>query len=154
MPEDWGALPGARGCTPEACSFRDHREDLKELGAEVFGLSTQTTDYQRELVTGLYLPFEMLSDSELELARALRLPTFEIENPVASQPTTLIRRITLVLREGVIETVFYTVFPRTSVQPRQSPGSHTTPSHLTVPPSDSHSGKARGRLGQPKSPTL
>lgn len=111
LPEGWDLIPGARGCTPEACSFRDHHEELRELGAEVFGLSTQTTDYQKELVSRLHLPFELLSDSRLEFARALRLPTFELERAVGSQPTTLIKRLTLALLEGRIEKVFYPVFP-------------------------------------------
>lgn len=111
LPEDWDAIPGARGCTPEACSFRDHHEEIGELGAEVFGLSSQTVGYQRDLVARLRLPFEVLSDSELEFAGKLGLPTFEVEEPVASQPTTLIKRITLVLRHGKVEKVFYPIFP-------------------------------------------
>lgn len=80
LPEDWDLIPGARGCTPEACSFRDHSDELRESGAEtVFGLSTQTTEYQKSLVERLHLPFEVLSDSGLALVRALRLPTFELE---------------------------------------------------------------------------
>ncbi len=111
LPEGWDLIPGARGCTPEACSFRDHHEELRELGAEVFGLSTQTTDYQRELVARLHLPFEVLSDSRLEFARTLRLPTFELDEAVELQPRTLIKRLTLVLLEGRIEKVFYPIFP-------------------------------------------
>lgn len=111
LSEDWDTIPGARGCTTEACSFRNHHEDLKELGAEVLGLSSQTVGYQRDLVARLHLPFEVLSDPELEFAGILGLPTFEIEKPVASQPTTLIKRITLVLRDGAIEKVFYPIFP-------------------------------------------
>jgi peroxiredoxin len=104
-PDGWDAVPGARGCTPESCGFRDHHRELKELGAAVFGLSTQTTEYQKELVDRLHLPFEILSDAEFEFANALRLPTFEIRG------MTLIKRLTLVLREGVVEKVFYPVFP-------------------------------------------
>ena len=111
LPVGWDLIPGARGCTPEACSFRDYHEELRELGVEIFGLSTQTTDYQRELVERLHLPFEVLSDSRLEFARALRLPTFELKRAVRSQPTTLIKRLTLVLLEGRIEKVFYPIFP-------------------------------------------
>jgi peroxiredoxin len=111
LPEDWDMIPGARGCTPEACSFRDHHDELEALGAEVFGLSTQTTDYQRDLVGRLHLPFEVLSDSELKFSGELRLPTFEIEESIASQPTTLIKRLTLILRGGVIKKVFYPIFP-------------------------------------------
>lgn len=111
LPEDWDMIPGARGCTPEACSFRDHHKELKELKAEVFGVSTQTTGYQRELVARLDLPFEILSDSELKFARELMLPTFEIEKHITSQPATLIKRLTLVLLGGRIEKVFYPIFP-------------------------------------------
>ena len=103
--DDWDSIPGARGCTPETCGFRDHHAELQALGAEVFGLSTQDTAYQQELVERLHLPFPMLSDADLALARAWRLPTFE----VAGQ--TLLRRITLVLRQGKVEHLWYPVFP-------------------------------------------
>jgi peroxiredoxin len=106
VPDGWDSIPGARGCTPEACDFRDHHEELLAAGATgVFGVSAQDTDYQREVVDRLHLPFAMLSDSELRLARALRLPTFEAGG------LTLFKRITLVIRDGVIEHVFYPVFP-------------------------------------------
>jgi peroxiredoxin len=101
----WDAIPGARGCTPETCAFRDHHQELRTLGAEVFGFSTQTTDYQKEMVTRLHVPFEVLSDEKLELVRALRLPTFDI------QGMTLVKRLTLVIAQGRIEKVFYPVFP-------------------------------------------
>lgn len=103
--EDWDLIPGARGCTPETCGFRDHYAELKAAGAEVFGLSTQDTDYQRELVERLHLPFPILSDAKLELTLAWGLPAFE----VAGQ--TLLRRITLVLRDGKVEHLWYPVFP-------------------------------------------
>jgi peroxiredoxin len=103
---DWDAIPGARGCTPESCAFRDHYAELKSAGAaSVFGLSTQTTDYQLEAAERLHLPFALLSDADLELTKALRLPTFE----VAGQ--TLLKRFTLVLSDGRVERVFYPVFP-------------------------------------------
>jgi peroxiredoxin len=105
LPDGWDMIPGARGCTPQSCSFRDHHRELVELGAEVFGLSTQRTDYQREMVERLHLPFEVLSDAEFTLCRALRLPTFEVEG------MRLIKRLTLIVRDRVIETVFYPVFP-------------------------------------------
>ncbi len=112
LPEDWDLIPGARGCTPEACSFRDHHDELRELGVEtVFGLSTQTTGYQKGLVERLHLPFEVLSDSELAFVQALRLPTFEVERSIALQPTTLVKRLTLVLLDSGIEKVFYPIFP-------------------------------------------
>ena len=105
MPKGWNDIPGARGCTPESCGFRDHFQELQALGANVFGLSTQESDYQREAAKRLHLPFEILSDAELTFVRALRLPTFDIEG------MTLIKRITLILRDGKIEKVFYPVFP-------------------------------------------
>jgi peroxiredoxin len=102
---DWDAIPGARGCTPETCGFRDHHEELRRAGADVFGLSTQETSYQEELADRLHLPFPILSDARLEFTRALRLPTLE----VAGQ--TLLRRLTLLVRDGRIEHVWYPVFP-------------------------------------------
>ncbi len=101
----WDQIPGARGCTPESCGFRDHYQELTALGAGVFGLSTQTTDYQREAAERLGLPYPLLSDAGLEFAHALRLPTFEAGGMV------LIKRITLILRDARIEKVFYPVFP-------------------------------------------
>ena len=105
LSEDWDLIPGARGCTSEACSFRDHHAELSSLGAEVYGVSIQETDYQREAVVRLHLPFELLSDAHLELTRALRLPTFEVAGH------TLLERLTFVIREGRIEHVWYPVFP-------------------------------------------
>jgi peroxiredoxin len=102
---DWDAIPGARGCTPESCGFRDHHAELAAQGAAVFGLSTQDTAYQREAVERLRLPFALLSDEDLALTRALRLPTFDAAG------VTLLRRLTMVLRDGVVEHVFYPVFP-------------------------------------------
>jgi peroxiredoxin len=103
--EDWDLIPGARGCTPEVCSFRDLHTAFAEAGAGVYGFSTQDTDYQREAAERLHLPFPLLSDADLALTRALPLPTFE----VAGQ--TLLKRLTLVVRDGTIEHVFYPVFP-------------------------------------------
>ena len=105
LPPGWDLIPGARGCTPQTCSFRDHHRELGDLGAGVFGLSTQSSEYQREMAERLQLPFEVLSDSELRFARALSLPLFEVEG------MQLIKRLTLVVRDGVIEHVFYPVFP-------------------------------------------
>ncbi len=104
-PPGWNAIPGARGCTPQSCAYRDHHAELATLGARVFGLSTQTTAYQREAVARLGLPFPLLSDAELAFARALRLPTFEFGG------MTLTKRLTLIVRDGVVEHVFYPVFP-------------------------------------------
>lgn len=103
--DDWDQIPGARGCTPETCGFRDHHAELAEAGAGVLGLSTQPTAYQRELVERLRLPFAILSDEHLELTGALRLPTFEVAGEV------LLKRLTLLVREGRIERVWYPVFP-------------------------------------------
>jgi peroxiredoxin len=105
-PDGWDAIPGARGCTPQSCSFRDHFGELRRLGvAHLFGLSTQDTDYQREAVERLHLPFSILSDAGLAFARAIRLPTF----PVAGM--TLLKRMVLVIDDGMIVKVFYPVFP-------------------------------------------
>ncbi len=104
-PRGWDEIPGARGCTPQSCSFRDHHEELRALGARVFGLSTQDTEYQGEAAGRLHLPFELLSDEQLEFARALNLPTFEADS------VTLLKRITLIVDSGRIEKVFYPVFP-------------------------------------------
>jgi peroxiredoxin len=104
-PRGWNEIPGARGCTPQSCAFRDHHAELAARGARVLGLSTQDTGYQREAVERLHLPFELLSDDGLRLARALRLPTFEVEG------MTLIRRLTLIADGGRIARVFYPVFP-------------------------------------------
>jgi peroxiredoxin len=101
----WNAIPGARGCTPEACSFRDERAAFAAKGARVFGLSTQDSDYQREAVERLHLPYPLLSDADLELARALRLPTFDVDG------MTLLKRLTLIVRDGVIHDHVYPVFP-------------------------------------------
>ena len=105
-PDGWDLIPGARGCTPQSCSFRDHYAELKALGINrLFGLSTQDTAYQREAVDRLHLPFPILSDEHLGLARAIRLPTFEISG------MALLKRLTLVISDGKIEHVFYPVFP-------------------------------------------
>jgi peroxiredoxin len=105
VPKNWDEIPGARGCTPESCGFRDHYQRLRELKTQVFGLSTQTTEYQQEMVQRLHLPFEVLSDAEFAFTNALRLPTFEFEH------VRLLKRLTLVLSGGIIEKVFYPVFP-------------------------------------------
>jgi len=106
LPTGWNAIPGARGCTPQSCAFRDQAEELQRAGAaHVYGLSTQDSAYQREAVERLHLPFELLSDEKLALARALKLPAFEVDG------MKLIKRLTLILRDGAIEKVFYPVFP-------------------------------------------
>lgn len=106
QPAGWDMIPGARGCTAEACDFRDHHADLLSAGAgAVFGLSSQPGDYQQELVERLHLPFPMLSDPDFRLASALELPTFDVGG------VRLHRRLTLVLTDGEVEHVFYPVFP-------------------------------------------
>lgn len=105
LPTGWDMIPGARGCTPQSCAFRDHHAELGVRHAEVFGLSTQTTAYQREMAERLYLPFPVLSDAAFRLTDALRLPTFTVDG------MRLVKRLTLVLRGGRIEHVFYPVFP-------------------------------------------
>ncbi len=105
-PPGWDDIPGARGCTPQSCGFRDHFAELKALGvAGVYGLSTQDTGYQREAAERLHLPFPILSDADLKLARALNLPTF------STSGMTLFKRMALVIDDGTIVKAFYPVFP-------------------------------------------
>ena len=105
LPDGWEAIPGARGCTPQNCAIRDAHRAFADLGVAVYALSTQTTAYQAEMAERLHLPYPVLSDAELHFAKALDLPTFEADG------NTLIRRLTLVVKDGVIERVFYPVFP-------------------------------------------
>ena len=106
LPEGWNEIPGARGCTPQSCGFRDHFAELERLGvARVFGLSSQDSAYQREAVERVRLPFAVLSDERLELARAIKLPTFKVAG------MTLLKRMALVIDDGIITKVFYPVFP-------------------------------------------
>ncbi len=105
LPEGWEAIPGAVGCTPQACSFRDRYTDLLAAEAAIFGVSTQTPAYQREMALRLRLPYPVLSDAGLAFARALRLPTFDAAG------MTLLKRLTLIVRDGSIGHVFYPVFP-------------------------------------------
>ena len=103
--EGWDSIPGARGCTPQSCAFRDHFAELQALGIErVFGLSTQETEYQREAVERLHLPFALLSDDSLSFAHALNLPVFDAGG------MTLLKRLTLIVANGKVEHVFYPVF--------------------------------------------
>ena len=105
-PAGWDLIPGARGCTPQSCAFRDHFAELKALGVDgLFGLSTQDTAYQREVAERLHLQFPILSDEHLRLTEALRMPTFQTSG------MTLLKRLTLVIHDGKIEHVFYPVFP-------------------------------------------
>lgn len=105
LPTDWDAIPGARGCTPEACSFRDLSDQFANLETDVYGLSTQDTAYQHETVTRLHLPYALLSDVDLRFTAALHLPTFTVDG------MTLLRRLTMIIEGGHIQHVLYPVFP-------------------------------------------
>jgi peroxiredoxin len=106
LPEGWDMLPGARGCTPQSCAFRDHFAELQQLGVRhLFGLSTQATDYQAEAAQRLHLPFALLSDAEFRLAEMLGLPAFETAG------MRLLKRLTLIVCDGDITETFYPVFP-------------------------------------------
>ncbi|WP_046864178.1 peroxiredoxin [Microvirga massiliensis] len=105
-PDGWDMIPGARGCSPQSCAFRDHFAELQAHGVKhLFGLSTQDSAYQREAAERLHLPFALLSDSGFALTKAMRLPTFETAG------MTLLKRLTLVIEDGVVDHVFYPVFP-------------------------------------------
>jgi len=105
-PTGWDVIPGARGCTPQACTFRDHHQELAVLGAEVFGLSTQSTAYQVEMAERLHLPFAVLSDEHFAFTEALGLPTFETDG------MRLLKRLTLIVSGNRIDAVFYPVTAR------------------------------------------
>lgn len=106
LPDGWDDIPGARGCTPQSCAFRDHFQELHALGvAQVYGLSTQDTDYQREAAERLHLPFPLLSDADLALTRGLDLPTFRVDG------MALLKRLAMILDGGQVRKVFYPVFP-------------------------------------------
>lgn len=110
-PPGWDMIPGARGCTPQNCAFRDHYAELQSLGATVYGLSTQPTAYQKEMAARLHLPFPVLSDADLVLTKALNLPTFEYGGSV------LLKRFTVILSQGLIAHVIYPVFPSNADAP-------------------------------------
>ena len=110
-PADWDAISGARGCTPQNCAFRDRADALRALGASIYGLSTQTTEYQREMATRLQLPYPVLSDADLQLTYVLRLPTFQYDD------STLLRRFCLIVRGSRIAHVIYPVFPSNADAP-------------------------------------
>lgn len=105
LPEGWDEIPGARGCTPQNCAFRDLYQDFAKHGVPIFAVSTQTNEYQREMVERLHLPYPVLSDADFRLTDALRLPTLTVDG------MRLIRRLTLIVKARVIEHVFYPVFP-------------------------------------------
>lgn len=104
-PDGWEEIPGARGCTPQSCSFRDHYNELETLNASVYGISAQSSDYQKEAKNRLHLPYSLLSDSEQKLASALSLPILTVAN------MSLLKRVTFIVKNGVIVKVFYPVFP-------------------------------------------
>jgi peroxiredoxin len=106
VPDEWNAIPGARGCTPQACSFRDASKEFLELGvSHIFGVSTQDTPYQQELKERVHLPYQLLSDEKLELVKALKLPTFDWKG------SSVIKRLTLAVEDGQIVQIWYPVFP-------------------------------------------
>ena len=105
LPDNWEAIPGARGCTPQTCAFRDHEQDLAELGAVVVGLSVQSVDYQAEMVDRLHVPYPIVSDESRAVGSALRFPTMDVAG------VTLYKRLTLIVRDSVIRHVMYPVFP-------------------------------------------
>jgi peroxiredoxin len=108
LPDGWDQIPGARGCTPQSCSFRDHHQELQALGAQVMGLSIQTTEYQKEMANRLHLPFPVVSDVDYEFQKALNMPTF------VAAGMTLLKRVTLIANDGVVEAVHYPIFPSDS----------------------------------------
>jgi peroxiredoxin len=105
LPDGWDAIPGARGCTPQSCGFRDRFAELKALDVEIYGMSAQSTAYQQEAADRLHLPFPLLSDAGLRYTDLLGLPTFEVDG------SRLNKRVTLILQDGVIRKYFYPVFP-------------------------------------------
>ena len=105
LPEGWDEIPGARGCTPQSCSFRDHHSELSALGADVFGLSVQDTEYQREMVERLHLPFLVLSDANFKFCELMRLPTFEVSG------MRLLKRVTMIAENNSVVGVHYPIFP-------------------------------------------
>ncbi len=108
LPDGWDQIPGARGCTPQSCSFRDHYQEICSFGADVIGMSVQSTDYQKEMADRLHLPFAVVSDANYEFQKALNLPTFEVAG------MTLLKRLTLIAVDGEIRAVHYPVFPSDS----------------------------------------
>lgn len=105
LPDGWDSIPGARGCTPQSMAFRDQYDDIRALHANIVGISTQTPEVQAEVAARLALPFPLLSDEKLGFAKSLDLPTFEVDG------VTMIKRLTLIVTEGVIDHVIYPVFP-------------------------------------------
>lgn len=111
LPDGWDQIPGARGCTPQSCSYRDHYQELQQLGAQVIGLSVQSTDYQKEMVDRLHLPFPVVSDADYQFQKALNMPVF------IAAGMTLLKRVTLIAKDGLIIGVHYPIFPSDSDAP-------------------------------------
>ncbi len=105
LPKGWNEIPGARGCTPQALNFKEKYGDFEQKNIRLFGLSTQTTEYQQEMIKRLEIPFPILSDFDFKLTKLLKLPTFNVEGKI------LFKRLTMVVKDGVIVKVFYPVFP-------------------------------------------
>lgn len=105
IPDGWASIPGAAGCTPQSCSFRDSHDEIKSFGASVFGMSAQTAEDQIEAVQRLQLPYELLSDNALLFAQTLGLPVFEAGG------MRLLKRVTLIVKKGMVAKYFYPVFP-------------------------------------------
>ena len=110
-PTGWNLIPGARGCTPQLCDYRDTTTEFQKLDVKLFGVSSQPQEYLVEIAQRNRLRYELLSDEKLQLTKALRLPTFKVESPVGLVPPVCIKRLTLVVSKGRIEKVFYPVFP-------------------------------------------
>lgn len=111
LPEGWDEIPGARGCTPQSCSFRDHHAELSLLGADVFGMSTQNNEYQKEMAERLHLPFLVLSDENFKFCEVMKLPTFEVEG------MRLLKRVTMIAENDTVIKVHYPIFPSDSDAP-------------------------------------
>ena len=105
LPPNWNDIPGARGCTPQTCSFRDHYDELVKCNAIPIGLSTQLVSELKEMVTRLFIPFDVVSDSELKFSKTMHLPTFKVNDSV------FIKRLTLIIEKSIIKKVFYPIFP-------------------------------------------
>jgi peroxiredoxin len=105
LPDGWDEIPGARGCTPQNCSFRDNTAEIRAHGTEIFGLSTQESAYHKEMAERLHLPFPVLSDNRLEFASALKLPRFSVDG------MDLLKRVTMIAEDGIVKAVHYPVFP-------------------------------------------
>ena len=110
-PTGWSLIPGARGCTPQLCDYRDSTSEFQKLGIRLFGVSSQRYEDQVEIAQRNRLLYELLSDEKLRLTKALHLPTFKVQHPVGLVPPVCIRRLSLVASKGRIERVFYPVFP-------------------------------------------